>query len=101
MAEDRSGRAKFREIVANVVGELRSEELTRSYASITIEELVDQHIAYLSETVTQGQPSRMDRVKHYYDSLVNNLEDMKAMAPEEFDTRNSEDDDNVNTPPEG
>lgn len=89
---------RFREIVSDVVGELRATEITRSFSSITMEELVDQHIHQLSETKSQGAPARLDRVKAVYDALVNNIEDMKSMDPELFDTRSGTDE--VNTPAE-
>lgn len=95
----RETQSKFRNIVADVVGELRGEEIARSFASISIEEVVDQHIAELTEARNQTSVSRLARVEHVYNQLVENIEELKEMSPEEFDARDPSNE--VNTPPEG
>ena len=101
MAEspEKTTHTTFRNIIADVVGELRSEEVRKSFASISIEELVDKHIDRMTDSTSQSQPSRLTRIKSVYNTLADNIEEMKEMDPEEFDSRNP--DDEVNTPPEG
>lgn len=98
-SEKKKANAKFREIVADIVGELRGAEVARSFAAITLEELIDQHLELMMETKSQTKPSRLDYVKRTYNALVNNIEEMKNTSPEEFDTRDTNDE--VNTPPDG
>jgi len=96
--ENKESQLKFRTIVSDVVGEIRSEEVSRSFAALSLEELVDQHIDRMTESTSQTRPPRLSRVKQVYNQLVENIEEMKEMDPEEFDARNPADE--VNTPPE-
>ncbi len=90
---------EFRRIVANAVGELRSKEIRDAYAALSIEELMDQHVARLEETSDPINPSRLQRLKKVRDDLVNNIEAMKATPPENFRRHDASND--VNTAPEG
>ncbi len=101
MADDKSEseRARnqaneFREIVGNVVAEIRSQEMRDTYASITLTEVINQQLAMLSGT--SRIPSRKQRLKKAYDAFNNSLEAIKKTSPEAFRTPDPKED--VNTP---
>ena len=90
---------EFRRIVAAAVGELRSNQIRDAYAALSIEELMDQHIARLQDTTDPIHPSRKQRVDRVYQELVNNIEAMKEVDPARFRPRDPDND--VNTEPSG
>jgi (p)ppGpp synthase/HD superfamily hydrolase len=89
---------EFRRIVADAVGELRSQEIRNSFASLSLEELADQHVARLAEDSNQLRPSRLRRLRKVRDELANTLQAMKDTPPESF--RRSDPQDDANTPPD-
>ena len=100
MAEDTSdssARAKlreFRRVVANVVGELRSQEIRDTYAALTLTEVLDQH---LKDLTGEGRvPSRKSRLKKLYDEFNTNIQAIKDTPPSAFRTPDAKQD--VNTP---
>lgn len=86
---------EFRRIVASAVGELRSNQIRDAYAALSIEELMDQHVARLQDTTDPINPSRKQRVERVYQQLVDNIEGMKAVDPARFRPRDPDND--VNT----
>lgn len=100
-AEEQASEQKleYRSVVARAIAVLRSQEIRDSYASISIEELVDQRIASLEKSTDPFTPSILDKIKKVRDDLVNNIEALKATPPEQFRTRNPTDD--ANTDPDG
>ncbi len=97
-AANRERLREFRRIVANAVGELRSQEVRDSYAALSIEELMDQHIERLEGTNDPNQPSRIQRLRNVRDALTDNIEAMKETPPAAF--RRPDPDNDVNTEPE-
>ena len=93
--------SQFREVVANVVGELRSAEVRRTFVALSIEELVDDQIASLElgASLDPVQPTLMDRVQKIYDDFTNAFDAIKATPPEMFIP--SDPATNVNTPQGG
>lgn len=90
---------EFRRIVAEAVGELKSEELRNSFAALSLEELIDDAIKQLDDTGDDPtNPTRLQRIRKIRDDLVNNIEAMKETPPEVF--RAPDPDVDVNTDPE-
>lgn len=85
--------------MANAVGELRSQEVRDSFAALSIEELMDQHIAQLDDSDDPTNPSRLQRLRQVRDDLANSIEAMKETSPSAF--RRADPDNDVNTPVEG
>lgn len=90
---------EFRRIVASAVGELRATQIRDAYAALSIEELMDQHIARLEDTTDPIHPSRKQRVNRLYQEFVDNLEGIKAVDPSRFRPRDPDND--ANTEPDG
>lgn len=88
----------FRRIIANAVGELRSQEVRDSYASVGLEELVDQSIARLEGDEDSTNPSRLARIRRTKQELSDNIEAMKAAPPDDF--RPHDPDNDANTAPD-
>lgn len=85
--------------MAAVVGEIRAAEVRNTFAALSLEELVDQHISEMEAGASTDpmRPSRADRLKKIYDDFVNSLEAMKAVPPESFIPRTSSDAANTDT----
>lgn len=86
---------EFRVVVSDVVGELRSQEVRNTYASLTLMELADQHLKFLSST--EGRPGRLERITALRDAYLSKIEGMKSTPPENFRTPDPVND--VNTAP--
>lgn len=86
---------EFRRMTANVVAELRSQEVRDTYAAITLTELVNQQIELLVGT---GRiPSRKQRLTTVYEEFNANIEAIKATPPATF--RQHDPDNDANTAP--
>ena len=93
--EQRETLQQFREVVANTVGFLRSAEISRSFTSIGLEELIDQRIERI-ETPTgtrAGHLARLAKIKSDFDAA---LEAIKQTPPDAF--RAPDPDTDANTP---
>lgn len=90
---------EYRRIVGAAVAEVRSQEVRDSYASISLEELTDVHIARLEGPSDQLRPCRSEQIKTVRDELVNAIEAIKAIPPSAFRRRDPDSD--VNTDPDG
>lgn len=88
---------QFREVVAGAVGALRAQQQRDTFSSITIEELMDQHVELLTGTADPVRPSRLQRVQRIKAELDDNIEAMKATDPDLF--RAHDPDTDVNTAP--
>jgi len=86
---------EFRRIVADAVNFVRSQEIARSFASISLEELVDDQIALIEETSSSNRPSKIDRVDKIKEDLDKNIEAIKNISPDDFRRRDNDTD--VNT----
>lgn len=77
---------KLRESVAAVVGELRAAEIQRTFAALSLEELIDQHLERIGAGLSTDpmKPSRADRLKSVYDDFVGSIEAIKALPAEAF-----------------
>ena len=81
--------------MADVVGLLRAAEVRDSYASVSLEELMDQHIDSLVGNKNPLHPSALVRLTKIRDAFMANLEQIKEMPPENF--RRPSPSDDVNT----
>lgn len=75
---------QFRETVGNAVGFVRSREINQSFASIGLEELVDEHIERIEATATAVRPGRLallDKIKRELDEQI---DAMKEVSPDLF-----------------
>lgn len=87
---------EFRRVVANVVAELRSQEVRDTYAALTFTEILDQHLLQL---VGDGRvPCRRQRLKTMYEEFNASIEKIKATPPSAFRQHDPKSD--VNTKPE-
>lgn len=69
------------------MGEVRSNQIRTSYGSMTLEELMDQHVADMIDTNDPIRPSRKQRVTKVHTELVNAIEAMKNTDPAQFRQR--------------
>ena len=92
----RSQLREFRRVVADVVGELRSQEIRDSYAAVTLVELMDRHVVRLVEG-SAAKPSRLARIEALYVAYKNSIEGIKATSPSVFRAHDPNSD--VNTAP--
>lgn len=75
---------QFREVVSNTVGFVRSREVTRSYTSISIEELIDNRIDRIEAPQTGGRPgalARLDKIKNDFEAVIDAI---KETPPDAF-----------------
>tara|TARA_Y100000310_G_C20332839_1_gene646093 strand:- start:249 stop:581 length:333 start_codon:yes stop_codon:yes gene_type:complete len=76
---------RFREITANAVSFVRSQEVNRSFASISLEELVDNQIALIEDgRPSAGRPSKLARVDRIKEDLDRNIDAIKEVDPDLF-----------------
>jgi hypothetical protein len=86
----------FYTIIGNVIGELRSQEIRDTYAAITLDEVIQQQLAFLVD----GTPQRLSRKQHLqkvYDEFKANIQAIKDTPPSAFRQQDAKDD--VNTAP--
>lgn len=74
---------EFRRVVANVVGELRSQESRNSFAAVTLLELAARHADRL-DTGDPMRPSRKHRLKTVYDQYKASIAAIKETPVEMF-----------------
>lgn len=82
--ESREALQQYREIVANTVGYVRSREVTRSYTSVSLEELIDNRIERIEASATDGRPgalAQLDKIKNDFDGAI---ESIKQVPPDAF-----------------
>ncbi len=96
MADDQTRRQlrDFRRVVASVVGELRSQEVRDTYASVTMAEVIDAHLKFLAGPALPL--SRRERLVKTYDEFLKNVDAIKATEPSAFRLPDPKND--VNTP---
>lgn len=91
----------YREVVSNVVGFVRSAEITRSFTSVSIEELVDNRIGRIEDPQTDDRPGALARLEQIKNDFDNVIDAIKNTPPDAFRAPDPAND--VNTPdtPEG
>lgn len=73
---------EFRRVLANVVGELRSQEVRDTYAALTLTEVIDQHLKQL--TGDGRAPSRKQRLTTVHEEFKANIQAIKDTSPAAF-----------------
>ena len=76
---------EYRQVVADVVGELRSAEVRNTYASITLVELISDHVKSLSAPGAK-KLGRLERLTQVRDRYLAKIEGLKATSPHNFRT---------------
>lgn len=94
--EARDARRRFRTVVADVVGALRSQEINRSFASISLEEVIDRQIERIEGAETETKPNRLTRVNRIKAEFDGVIDAIKETDPDLF--RPADPDDDANTP---
>lgn len=87
---------RYREIVANTVGFVRSREVTRSYTSIGLEELIDSRIARIEEPMEGTRPGALARLEKIKNDFEDVIEGIRETPPDAF--RRPDPDTDANTP---
>lgn len=89
---------EFRRVTANVVAELRSQEVRDTYAALTFSEIIDQH---LTQLVGDGKvPSRKQRLMTMYKEFNDSIEAIKATPPSTFRQHDPKSDVNTDANPD-
>jgi hypothetical protein len=86
---------EYRQVVADVIGELRAQEVRDTYAAITLVELAAQHVKNLSNPA--GKPGRLERITKIRDAYLSKIEGLKNTPAQAFRTPDPSSD--VNTAP--
>lgn len=92
---------EFRRIVGAAVGEIRSNQVRTAYSSLSLEELMDRHVAEMVDEDDPIRPSRKQRVTKVHTELTNSIEAMKNTDPAQFRQRDPATDANTDPNPEG
>lgn len=98
-AESREAQREFRRVLAQALTEVRSNEVRTSFASVTLNELIDQHIDRLAESTDPWMIPRLQQVQKIRRELTDVIAKVKEMDPSEF--REPEPDRDANTSVEG
>ncbi len=89
---------EYRRIVANVVGELRSQEIRDTYAALTFSELIEQQIVFLEgDGIKLGRKQRLEKMYEEFDAA---LAAIKATPPSAFRVPDPTEDVNTKEDPE-
>lgn len=93
--EQRETLQQFREVVGNAVGFLRSAEISHSFTSVGLEELIDQRIERIEAPAgtRTGHLARLEKIKLDFDGAI---EAIKQTPPDAF--RAPDPDTDANTP---
>lgn len=93
---ERTKHLEFRRVVANVVTELRSQELRDTYAAVTMNEVLDQALLVLTgDGKRLGRKQKLTKVR---EEFLGAIEAIKKTPPSAF--RFPDPSEDVNTPPE-
>ncbi len=95
-AQSKDQLREFRKVVAAAVGELRSSQVRNTYAALSLEELMDQHVSRLVDTNDPIHLSRKQRIDRVHQGLTNSITAMKATDPSAFRARDPATDTNTN-----
>lgn len=85
----------FREVTAEVVTALRSQEVTKSFVTITLEELVDRRLAELIDSDDPLRRSKRAAVEKVYQDFKGQIDAIRETDPTLF--RRASESDTVNT----
>lgn len=75
---------QYRDVVGAVVGFVRSQEITRAYSSISLEELVDRRITRIEAPSEGDRPGALARLNSIRVEFVKAIDAIKALPPDTF-----------------
>lgn len=75
---------QYREVTAAVVGFVRSQEVTRAFTSISLEELVDRRIARIEAPSSGDRPGALARLNNLKNDFENAIEGIRNTPPDAF-----------------
>lgn len=74
----------YREVVASVVGFVRSQEITRAFTAVSLEELIDARIQRIEEPESGDRPGALARLAQIKSNFENAIEGIRATSPDAF-----------------
>lgn len=77
---------KYREVAADVIGFIRGQEVTRSYTSLSLEELIDRRIERIEQPSSGGRPGALARLEALKVDFEAAIDGMKGTPPGAFRT---------------
>lgn len=86
----------YRDAVGGVVGFVRSQEITRAYSSLSLEELIDRRIERIEAPQSGGKPGALARLNALKTEFENAIEGIRNTSPDAFRAPNPSAD--ANTP---
>lgn len=75
---------ELRQDIGNAYASVKGSELSKSFASITYEELLDQQIERISGQSFDQRPNEMERIDKTEQRLLAAIEKVRALPPEVF-----------------
>lgn len=75
---------QYREVTAAVVGFVRSQEITRAFTSISLEELIDRRITRIEAPQDGDRPGALARLLKIKTDFENAIEGIRATPPDAF-----------------
>lgn len=88
-----------REAFNNAYASLVAQQSVQSFTAFTFEEALDQNIERIEGEGTELHPNQLVRVQRIKDNVLQAIEEVRQVDPEEFRLKDSTQD--VNTPQEG
>ena len=93
---------RYRLVVANTVGFVRSQEVMRSFTALSLEELIDRRIERIEAPQSGGKPGALARLQSVKTEFEAALEGIRNTPPESFRAPDPDRDANTaDTPPGG
>lgn len=77
---------RYREVAAGVIGFIRGQEVTRSYTSLSLEELIDRRIERIEQPSTGGRPGALARLEALKADFAAAIDGMKETPPGAYRT---------------
>lgn len=75
---------QYREVTAAVVGFVRSQEVTRAFTSISLEELIDRRINRIEAPMDGERPGALARILKIKNDFEAAIEGIRATPPDAF-----------------
>lgn len=86
----------YRDTIGRVVGFVRSQEVTRAYTSLSLEEFIDRRITRIEAPQDGDRPGALARLNSMKMDFDNSLESLRDTPPDAF--RAPDPDTDANTP---
>lgn len=89
---------ELRRVLSNAYSFVQGQQATQSFSALTYEELANDQIERIEGPGTVLRPNEIDRIDHMEQELLNLVEQVRTIPPENFLLSDPEKD--VNTSPE-